>query len=394
MENVIVPQIGEAVSELMIAEWFKAVGDPVEKGEPLFSVDSDKAVVEVEAVISGTLTEIVSEEGASVMPGDVVARVATEGTDARAPAASGSQAGSKQAAGLTRDAQTQAGTTRTGGGQADGGAAPPVAGKTRPSPAGGFVAASPRARKRAKNAGVDLGSAAGVGSGPRGMVVVRDLEGVASRVSSLRDQIARRTVRSKQTVPHFYLSAEVDMSRLMTARGKKGLGVTAAVVKAAGLALDMVPEANIVYDKGPESGAGTAVGLVVAVEDGLLIPVIPEVAKGTSEEIQASVVDAAAQARSGRISSRFQGPKTVTVSNLGMHDVDFFLPIIDTPGSMILGVGATRDRVVVIDGAMAIRPVCVLALAADHRAMDGITAGKYLGTVKALLEDPTKLGLG
>jgi pyruvate dehydrogenase E2 component (dihydrolipoamide acetyltransferase) len=376
--RVVVPQIGEAVAQLTLVQWYKGEGDHVKKGDPLFAVDSDKSVIDVEAWDDGVLTRILAPAGATVMPNDEVAVLETALSVPPAPPPSQ-------------------------------GAAPPAPRVQQPTAAARprvRTAASPRARRLAVERGVSLEGLRG--SGVRGMVTAADVARVAGAApaaaapgpaapgagaTSMRAAIAERTARSAREAPHFYLTVEVDFAAARDAavRGDAARGgLTALVVCACARALRELPECNVSWRDGRAIRLpGIAVGVAVAVAGGILVPAIADPDRLPPADLRRALAEIIEHSRAGRV----QGPsvRSMVVSNLGMFGIDEFHAIIDPPDPMILAVGAVRDRVVAVGGAPAVRPTALLSLSADHRVLDGVPAARFLARVRALLESPEVL---
>lgn len=434
--EVTVPQIGEAVAELHVAAWLKKEGDYVKRGEPLFEVDSDKAVVEVESFVEGTLVRILAPAGSAVMPLDVVAIIAEAGEEAPAeggPPPTAAEAPAKpQKAGaspVARRVAAELGVALW----AVNGSGPHgrvmsedvrrhASGQDTPTAAAtpareGRALASPRARVRARELGLDL-SRLGAGTGVDGMITVKDVEAAAAQtvtpatqqaaprrgeaqpLSRTRQAIAARMHLSKQSVPHFYLMADVDMSAAQALRAycRDRLGweraptYTDLIVRACALALAAMPQVNISYVEGGVARHDTVnIGVAVGLEDGLIVPVVREADRLSLAETSRRVRQLSERARSGRLQAADLGQKSMVVSNLGMYGVDAFIAIIDLPDPMILAVGRVADRVVPVGGQIAIRPLCTLTLSVDHRVLDGVLGARFLEGVKDHLENPYAL---
>jgi pyruvate dehydrogenase E2 component (dihydrolipoamide acetyltransferase) len=402
--DVVVPQIGEAISELRVAGWLKKVGDHVEVGEPLFEVDSDKAVVEVESVVSGTLTEVLSAEDAAVMPQQVVARIRLDG-----------EAESEEAPDESDDLDrpAEAGGDAALGGSRAGGFDPGPSSSEVPR-AHTKVRASPKARRRARELGIELEGV--VGSGPNGLITVDDLTGVVPHhdterleeasvaldgptfadLPKLRQVVARRMLASKQQIPHFYLSVDVDMQQLGELRDycreilawERAPSYTDIVVHACALTLVTMPELNVSYTDRLIRRDEISIGLAVAAEEGLTVPVLPNAAALTLAETAVSLRGLAERARAGRLKQADTGSKSMVVSNLGMFGVDSFAAIIDTPDPMILSMGRVKDCVVAVAGSPRIRPMATFGLSVDHRVLDGVQGARFLAQLKHRLEQP------
>lgn len=399
--DVHVPQIGEAVSELMLAEWFKSEGDAVEMGEPIFSVDSDKAVVEVEATYSGTLVTIAVDEGATIMPNDVVAVIET----ADAPAGVRDDAGdvttpSTEVSQSETPARSEAEPISSPGNQPD-----------RAHVRDPRVGASPKAKRLANEYGVDLAQAVISGTGIRGMITEADvLEAAASsRKDStgavaprgrIADIIAKRTQESKQTVPHFYMSRIVTMTKAVELReyfrhtkpDERPPTFTDIIVRAAALAVFDLPWANVGSSSGGrEMRESIDIGVVVKTDAGLSIPVVRSADRKALSAVSTELRRLAARAREGRLSPNETGSKTMTISNAGMYGVDIMYPIIDMPDPLICGVGALRENAVPTSSGIQAVPQLTLSLSVDHRVFDGADAGRILEVMALRIEQPFEI---
>jgi pyruvate dehydrogenase E2 component (dihydrolipoamide acetyltransferase) len=374
--DVIMPALGVAQETGKVLRWLRTEGEEVEKGAPIMEIETDKVTVEVEAPASGTLAGIRFSEGADVPVGNVVALILASGEEAPAEAP------------VAVAAEKPAPAAVTSGG--NGATARPA---RRPL-------ASPKARRIARERGVDL--AALTGSGPRGAVIAADVEAkpeAPARVGSIWQRMAERTTQSWQTAPHFYLSRDVGAGRLEAWRdsarkrpGYERLTHTDLLVKVAAAALERHPRVNATWrDGGIAENSDVNVGIAVAVEDGLVVPVVHG-ADGLElraiVERRAELVEAA---RAGRLRPDDVGGGTFTISNLGMFGVDAFTAILNAPQAAILAVGRIADRIVPIDGHPEVRPMCTLTLSFDHRVVDGARGAQFLDTLAELIEEPAGL---
>lgn len=431
--EVVVPQIGEAVAELTLTAWLKSVGDTVRKGDVLFEIDSDKAIIEVEAFVEGTLTQILATEGSSVLPQAVVALVETETSaipsNNPAPSeigADGMKANGRKASPLAQRIANDLGVNLEkipGSGPAGRIMLEDVRQFARPGSIDIThpVNASPKARALAKSLQIDLHSVQG--TGVNGMIGVADVEALQARqvvepsapevsagaivqpppsqaTSRLRQIIASRTQLSKNTVPHFYLMVDVDMTevnRLRTycreqLRWEKMPTYTDILLRACALALLDVPAAMVNYgETGLTHREGIHVGVAVNTEEGVIIPVVSNIARLNLRQVSGELREAAQRAREGRLKPADMGEKRMVISNLGMYKVDAFVAIIDMPDPMILAVGRVKEQVVPLNGTAAIRPMCTLTLSVDHRALDGVQGAQFLERVALHLENPYQI---
>ena len=408
--EIVVPQIGEAVSELTLLEWFKKEGQSVEKGEVLFSVDADKSVVEVEAFEEGVLERILEPEGVSVMPGQPVALLRIVGgigksrmhSSLQKPGKPQASPGPAEPPTASRSAEQEALSQRIEGGARQS--------KTKPRQR---LPLSPRARRLLEERGVPPESIAAdrlTGSGPNGLITERDIEALlASRsepkpeltkmpLSRSRRVIAEKLQRSHREAPHFYLTVEVDMSKAQELREEcasdKSWGrpptYSDLVVCACATALRQTPEINVSFaEEGLIHHESIGIGVAVHRADGLIVPVLREADRRSLREISAWMEQL--RQPDFRLKDSHFGKKSMVVSNLGMHGVDVFFPIIDLPDPVILGVGRVKERIVAFEGSPEVRPVSVLSLSADHRVVDGVLAARFLRRIASLLEEPGEL---
>jgi pyruvate dehydrogenase E2 component (dihydrolipoamide acetyltransferase) len=380
--DVIMPALGVAQETGKVLKWLRAEGDEVKQGAPLMEIETDKVTVEVEAPASGTLAGIRFDEGADVPVGDVVALILAAGEEAPAAAPASVDAGEPE----------PPVPAATGGN----GSRATVRRARRPL-------ASPKARRIAKERGVDVASLAG--SGPRGAVLAADVEGAGdgarrpAEVGAIWQRMAERTTQSWQTAPHFYLSRDVDAGRLeawrASARKREGyerLTHTDLLVKVSAAALQRHPRVNAAWrDGGVAANDGVNVGIAVAVDDGLVVPVVHG-ADGL--ELRALVerrAELVESARAGKLRPDDVGGGTFTISNLGMYGVDAFAAILNAPQAAILAVGRIADRIVPVDGRPEVRPMCTLTLSFDHRVVDGARGAQFLETLAELIEEPAGL---
>ena len=397
--EVVVPQIGEAVSELTLVAWVKQEGEAVRRGDVLFEVDSDKAVVEVEAFVDGTLTEILVQAGGAVMPQQVVARIADENSIS---------AFDKESTVAKPEAQEASPVLSDFKAPVTENAAVP----------GQRVLASPKARRTAREQGLDLQTLKG--TGVNGMVTSLDIEAAMQAgavrtpdpqvespltteargdLSKLQRAVAARTTQSKQTVPHFYLMTDVEMTEAsklrehcLDAGWERAPTYTALLVRAGAVALRDMPQLNQSYVQDRFlKRSSVNVGVAVNTDQGLTVPVIKNVDQLPLKTVANALGALAGRARQGRLKAEDFGDKSLTISNLGSYGVDTFIAIIDVPDPMILAVGRVDERAVVRDGKVVSALLCTLTLSADHRVLDGVQGAEFLASVKAHLEHPYAL---
>ncbi|HSB89093.1 MAG TPA: dihydrolipoamide acetyltransferase family protein [Anaerolineales bacterium] len=400
------PKLGFDMAEGTLIRWVKAVGDTVNRGEVLAEIETDKATVEVEALDSGTLRRQLVTEGTAVPVGTAIAVI-------------GSPDESIDALPVPAQAAAQAKQTSTGPADQPASAGQPAAAAMPAAPAtgpGGAVRASPLARRLAQQNAMDL--AAVSGTGPGGRVTRKDVlaalsasgashvpaakPGVTERVplTKLRAAIGRRMTAAKQQAPHFYLTADLDASGLMSLRQEANaflpeaerLSVHDFIVRAAALSLRDFPALNASLDGDSIVRHGEIhIGNAVALESGLLTVVVRQADGKSVQEISQELKALAARAREGKVHPEDIEGSTFTVSNLGMFDVDEFTAIINPPEAAILAVGAVRE-VPVVDGDRIVPGKRLkVTLSADHRVTDGAEAARWLQVFRKYIEHPVGL---
>jgi pyruvate dehydrogenase E2 component (dihydrolipoamide acetyltransferase) len=420
MTDIVMPRLSDSMEEGTILQWLKQPGEAVAIGDELVEIETDKANMAYEADVAGTLSEILVQEGETVAIGTPIAVVGDSGDGTERSAAGpvaregGPAGGSKPSSTppLSRHPQTE--TVQ----------APEAAdGNGRPK-------ASPVARRIAKEKGLDLGKLRG--SGPGGRIVKADVENAESDaapaaaptsspaavsegpetakgqttyedLSKLQSTISRRMAESKATAPHFYLEAEIDMSRLVAARGQIKAGAKEGdvvpsfndmVVKACALALREHPRANGAYRDGRfELYSRVNVGVAVSARDALVVPTVFDADQKNLRQIATDAMALAQRVRDGQITPPELSGATFTVSNLGMFGIDSFAAVINPPQAAILAVGAITERPVVRDGSIGTAHLMRVNLACDHRILYGAPAAEFLARIRALLEEPLSLAL-
>jgi pyruvate dehydrogenase E2 component (dihydrolipoamide acetyltransferase) len=409
-EPVLMPQVGQDIKTARIVDWLKKENQEVRKGEIIAVVESDKAAFDVEAYTSGVLLKILHPEGQEV---EVLTPIAYIG-----------RPGEKIEDGERR---TEDGRRRT----EDSAIADPQSAKED------RVAVSPSARRLAQEKGIDLAKVKG--TGPGGRITKEDILAVADSApvkvsdgvssvklevsnsqrarqtanskhqtspvsqddtvvmfSPMRVRIAERLTRSKQTIPHFYISMDVDMSEALSWRQRFNesrqtrVTVTDMIVQAVARALSQYGRMNahVEQDRILLKQA-VNVGVAVSVDEGLIVPVIADADRRSLVEISSAARENAEAARAGRLKPQATGSFTVT--NLGMFGVDTFVPVINPPEAAILAVGAVARQPAVVGGRVVARDVMTMVLACDHRAIDGAYAAQFLGQIKQYLENPVSL---
>ena len=423
--SILMPALSPTMTEGNLARWLKAEGDAVAPGDVIAEIETDKATMEVEAVDDGVLAKILIAEGAEEVPVNApIAILLEEGEDAAALDGFDASGGAPAPV-AAAPANAPAATPAPAVAPAAPVASPAAQAAATPTASGGRAVASPLARRLAVRQGIDLNQVAG--SGPNGRVVKADIEnfsgapasdassgGPAAMVSveddapyevlplsNMRKVIAERMTASKQQVPHFYLTIECEIDRLLEARenlnarakdGEFKISVNDMIIKAVAAALIEVPRANAGWsDEGVRLYKRADISVAVAIDDGLITPIVRGAEGKGLKAISSEMADLAARARENRLApEEFQGG-TFTISNLGMYGLKQFDAVINQPQGAILAVGAGEQRPVVHDGELAVATVMSLTLSVDHRALDGAIGAQYLAALKSLIEEP--LGL-
>jgi pyruvate dehydrogenase E2 component (dihydrolipoamide acetyltransferase) len=415
------PKLSDTMEEGRILRWLRKEGDPIETGQALAEVETDKATVEMEAYSNGTIRKLIAVEGQFAKVGELIAIIGAAGEDISSlvPAA-GAAASAPPARAGTVAASSSATATRPAPAMLA-----PASGA--PTPVGRSLKASPLALRMAAEAGLNLGSLQG--TGPQGRIIKRDIESAlaqepsapaplrpatpqrtrayalqASRneipesqdieLSAVRRTIAKRLVQSKGPVPHFYLTVDVAMDRVWDAYKalrdqKSSISINDIIVKATALALRQHPELNAsfagdhlkVYSR-------VHIGMAVALDDGLITPVLRDADLKPLEEISEEAQVLVERARARKLQPNEYTGATFSISNLGMMGIDEFSAIINPPEAAILAVGAVRQVPVVVDDVLAIGWRMKMTLSVDHRVADGAAGARFLQTLRKFLEHP------
>lgn len=420
MANVVrMPAALAGVTEAAIQTWIAQPGQRVAVGDVLAEIETEKAVVEYAAEVAGTVGRLLVPEGDPIEVGAPIAVLldAGEGDDAIAPALAAAGAALPAPAGEQAPAQPEPEPAPASAPAAP--QQPPaeasVASPPPGVPTGGRLVASPIVRRLARERGLDLSAV--VGTGPGGRIVRRDLDGLTAstpapaapsplaapapatgtpeKLTGMRKAIARRLTESKTTVPHFYVTAHCRVDRLLALRAQvneaapRKVSVNDFVLKAVAGALIEVPAANAIWGGDHILRFGTAdVAVAVAVEGGLLTPVLRGVDGMTLVEVSAAVAELAERARAGRLQQHELEGGSFSVSNLGMYGVDEFSAILNPPQSGILAVAAAKPQPVVEDGAVTVGTVMTVTLSADHRVVDGAVAAEWMAAFVRRIENP------
>ena len=468
--NILMPALSPTMEKGNLAKWLKKEGDQVKSGDVIAEIETDKATMEVEAADEGILAKIVVPEGTADVPvNNVIAVLAAEGEDVKSAAAAAGKTAppaakpppvpstkpleSPPATGSAPAPSPQPSPQRGEGavGAAAGVQMPsPLPGGERSAPKapgegvrahdGNRIFSSPLARRLAKEANIDLARIQG--SGPHGRVIARDVEAAQSgkglkaapgagptaaiaampddRIRALFEEgsyeivphdnmrkiIAQRLTLSKQTIPHFYLTIDCNIGRLMAAReeinaaapkdkdGKPAykLSVNDFVIKALALALQRVPDANVTWTEGGMlKHKHSDVGVAVAIPGGLITPVVRKAESKSLSAISGEMKDYAARARIRKLKPEEYSGGTTSVSNLGMYGIKDFAAVINPPQATILAVGAGEERAIVRGGKIETAMVMTVTLSTDHRAVDGALGAELIGAFKALIENPVMM---
>jgi len=417
--EVKLPRLGQGMESGTIVKWLKSEGDQVEKGEPLYELDTDKVTQEVEADASGVLLKIAVAEG-EVEVGKTIAVIGEQGEEVSVgeePSTDGGAAREVEEDRQEEGSPAPARETERERGRSASAAAGGQAAEIRApdSENGGRIKASPLARRIARERGIDLSAVAG--TGPEGRVVAEDVERAAvatapaptaaavalppeeveiQQLSSMRKTIARRLTEAWQA-PVFQLGLTVDMARALELRRRlvelHGNGtkptISDLITKVCAAALMRHRVVNALY-KGDsiELHSSANIGIAVAIPNGLVVPVIRGCERLSIAEIAAARAAVVDRARSGKLQQADLDGGTFSISNLGMYGIERFIAVLNPPQAAILAVGSTEDKVVAVDGVPVVRPRMELTLTCDHRAVDGATGADFLRTVKSFLEEP------
>jgi pyruvate dehydrogenase E2 component (dihydrolipoamide acetyltransferase) len=451
--NILMPALSPTMEKGNLAKWLKKEGEKVKPGDVIAEIETDKATMEVEAVDEGTMAKIVVPEGTADVPvNQLIAVLAGEGEDVKAAAAQAGAGAPPKAAPAPKPSAPPQAPQAAPALAAKPAAPPPPPAQATAAPVaapakaaanghGGRVFSSPLARRLAKEAGIDIGRIAG--SGPHGRVIARDVEaakgGAALKAPaaapagapapaiapSMSDQqirslyeegsyeviphdgmrrtIAQRLTTSTQTIPHFYLTVDCDIGKLLAAReeinagapkdkdGKPAyrLSVNDFVIKALALALQRVPDANVSWTEGGMlKHKRSDIGVAVALPAGLITPIVRNAEAKSLSAISNETKDLVARARARKLKPHEYQGGTSSVSNLGMYGIKDFTAVINPPQSTILAVGAGEERAVVRNGKIEAAQIMSATMSCDHRAVDGALGAVLIDAFKRLIENP------
>ena len=460
--NILMPALSPTMEKGNLAKWLKKEGDKVKSGDVIAEIETDKATMEVEAVDEGTIAKIVVPEGTQdVAVNAVIAVLAAEGEDVKAAGAGAASVPPKaapaaQAPAAKTAAQPSASSFETPAARApqdeakaagpsprpeEGAKAPVSKGEAPQSNGHARIFSSPLARRLAKDAGIELARING--SGPNGRVIARDVEearsgkglkapaapsGAPALAPSMSDQqilalfepgsyeviphdgmrrtIAQRLTASVQTVPHFYLTMDCDIGKLLAAREEINaaapkdkekkplykLSVNDFVIKAMAIALQRIPNTNVSWtESGMLKHKHSDIGVAVAMPGGLITPIIRKAETKSLSTISGEMKDFAARARARKLKPEEYQGGTTAVSNLGMYGIKDFTAVINPPHATILAVGTSEERAVVRNGRIEAAHIMSVTLSCDHRAVDGALGAELIGAFKMLIENPVMM---
>jgi len=419
-EKFLMPKLSPTMEEGQIARWVKNEGDAFEANETLAEVDTDKATMEMTALTGGTLLKILKREGETAALGEAIAITGNKGEDISALLSEvGTNGGAKAAPKQETPAPKQKPSETP---KANPQAVETVPAKQQPAPTNGRMIVSPIAARMAADNGIDLRSIAG--SGPNGRIIKRDIEAAmveetrpAARAftpstvvgaspfrdenaSKMRQVIASRLVESIGPVPTFYLTVEIEMDNTLAVRKQinsnlsddEKISVNDIIVKATAMSLLKHEWVNASYqDKTVRFYQQADIGVAVAIDEGLITPVVRGANLKGLAEISAEIKDLAAKAKAKKLQPEEYTGATFSISNLGMMGIKEFTAIINPPEAAIIAIGAANPTPVVRDGQIVIRSMMNVTMSCDHRVVDGATGAKFLQTFKQMLEQPAMM---
>jgi len=447
--NILMPALSPTMEKGNLAKWLKKEGDKVKSGDVIAEIETDKATMEVEAVDEGTIAKILVPEGTQDVPvNDVIAVLAGDGEDVKAAGAAAQpkaepKAEAKPEAKPETKAEAKAEAPKSEPAPAAKAPAPQAAAPAPQANGHDRTFSSPLARRLAKEAGIELVRI--TGSGPHGRIIARDVEeaksgkglkapaaapsaGAPAIAPSMSDKqilalfepgsyevvphdgmrrtIAQRLTASVQTVPHFYLTIDCDIGKLLAAREEINesapkdkekkpvykLSVNDFVIKAMAIALQRIPNCNVSWtEAGMLKHKHSDIGVAVAMPGGLITPIIRNAETKSLSTISAEMKDFAARARARKLKPEEYQGGTTAISNLGMYGIKDFTAVINPPHATILAVGTSEERAVVRGGKIEIAHIMSVTLSCDHRAVDGALGAELIGAFKMLIENPVMM---
>ncbi len=418
--RVVMPKLTDTMEEGVVLKWKKEEGDKVSAGDVLAEIETDKAVMDLEAFASGVLRKLLVKEGETVPSGSLIAVIGEPDEDIEEAISETSGAGSPEAAEAKAAAKPATAEAKPAPAVPPAKEAPtkeaePKKAATKAAPVKEAeveereeIKASPRARALARERGIELSTLKG--SGPGGRIVEQDVLGAKATktarsraatekpLSQMRKAIARTTTSSKAPVPHFYVTSDIDMGEAVRFRQQykqaraEHPSVTDMILKAVALALQKHPEINVSYAGDVLRQHGRIdLGMAVGLDDGLITPVIRDCESKSLGQIATESKRLAERARKRQLSPEEYTGSTFSVSNLGMYDVDSFIAVLTPPEAAALAVGSIREEPVVSGSRVKLGRRMRVTLSCDHRALDGLQAATFLKEVKRILEHPLEL---
>jgi pyruvate dehydrogenase E2 component (dihydrolipoamide acetyltransferase) len=424
-EKFLMPKLSPTMEEGQISRWLKNEGEKFDANETLAEVDTDKATMEMTALTGGTLLKIIKGAGETAALGEPIAIVGSEGEDISALLAEiGSNGKAKGEGQKAEEQKTEDSSQKTEEKSAEQPKSQPATASNGGS--NGKMIVSPIAARMAAENGIDLKTIRG--SGPNGRIIKRDIEAAISGqsavgggqqkptyqtievqgasayheepTSKMRQVIAERLTQSTQTIPHFYLTVEMEMDNMLALRKQMNaalgeeqkVSVNDIVVKAAAMALIKHPFVNASFqDKAIRFYEDADIGVAVAIEDGLITPVVRGANKKGIAQISAEIKEMAGRARAKKLQPEEYTGATFSISNLGMFGIEQFTAIINPPEAAIIAVGAAKEKAVVRDGQVVVKNIMRVTMSCDHRVVDGATGAKFLQTLTQMLENPAMM---
>ena len=427
-EKFLMPKLSPTMEEGQISRWVKNEGDAFDANEPIAEVDTDKATMEMTALSGGTLLKILKQAGETALLGEAIAITGKKGEDISALLkeieANGGAAAKQAVPPASAGGEAPAATTTVAEPEAKTSAPPPApAAKPATAQGNGRMIVSPIAARMAADNGIDLRSVAG--SGPNGRIIKRDIEAAMAGgakpavgraftpstvvgasayndepTSKMRQVIASRLTESIGPIPTFYLTVEIEMDNVLAVRKQinanvgddEKISVNDMIVKAAAMALMKHPWVNASYqDKNVRFYEQADIGVAVAIDEGLITPVVRGANLKGMAEISAEVKDLAGKAKAKKLQPEQYTGATFSISNLGMMGIKEFTAIINPPEAAIIAVGGSTPTPVVRDGQIVVRNIMHVTMSCDHRVVDGATGAKFLQTFKQMLETPAMM---
>jgi pyruvate dehydrogenase E2 component (dihydrolipoamide acetyltransferase) len=408
MAEIIMPKMGDAMTEGKVVRWYKKPGDDVKKGEPVLEIETDKVNLDLEAESDGKLGELAAQEGQMVPVGGVLAQILGEGETATVTEPQRRSTDKKDSVKKTTGEYAEA--IETKGPRRDKSAPQQPSNPPPQQPTFDRRRSSPLARRMARDLGVPLESLQG--SGPQGRIIAKDvlggapapspaqpsLESKSIPLTAMRRTIAKRLAESTGPIPHFYLTVDLDVTNLLSVRqqlidieGTK-LSLNDFVVRAAALALRHHPNVNASWGDDAIAQHGEIhIGIAVSTPEGLITPVVRNADQKSVRQIGDDVRALAEKAKNRKLAPNDYQGSTFTISNLGAWGIEEFTAIINPPNSAILAIGAAEARAVVVDRQIVVRDRMKITMSCDHRVIDGAAGADFLKTLRQYIEQPLRL---